>query len=196
MYPFKLLLVFILTVTFSGTAYGHKIRVFAYTEGHFIKGETAYSGGRPAKNVSITVMDDRSGKTLLTTSSDHDGQFQLLMPENAHFASSALTVIVNDGSGHRAQWKMTDEESLPAAPPPVHLAQQKDATLPDEARIQQIIDESLDRKLRPIIRQLKKNNLRQVTVQDIIGGLGYIIGLAGVAAYLQARNIKRKDDEM
>jgi nickel transport protein len=36
-------------------------------------------------------------------------------------------------------------------------------------------------------RRLAQQQQRPVTVQDVIGGVGYILGLLGVALYLKSR---------
>jgi nickel transport protein len=50
-----------------------------------------------------------------------------------------------------------------------------------------MIDESLDRKIAPIANMLASLNDRGPGLTEIIGGIGYICGLAGVALYLASR---------
>jgi nickel transport protein len=58
-------------------------------------------------------------------------------------------------------------------------------TLP-RGELQALIEQSLDKKLAPILHRL--GNLDQgPSLSDIIGGIGYIIGLVGLAAYFNAR---------
>jgi nickel transport protein len=50
-----------------------------------------------------------------------------------------------------------------------------------------LIDESLDRKLAPIVKMLADHVGRGPTVSEVLGGIGYIFGLAGVALYFLSR---------
>jgi nickel transport protein len=63
------------------------------------------------------------------------------------------------------------------------------------------IDSMLDRKLRPVLDELaglrERNN--RIRIRDVTAGLGYILGLAGFAAWFSARkrrseNVMRFDD--
>ena len=47
------------------------------------------------------------------------------------------------------------------------------------------IDKALDRKLAPIMRTLAEMQEQKVRLTDVLGGLGYIFGLVGVAAYFK-----------
>lgn len=75
----------------------------------------------------------------------------------------------------------------PAAPaPPAASARIEDAPqLP--AGFDKALERVLDRKLAPISRALAEMQEQKVRPTDVLGGLGYIIGLAGVAAYVKAR---------
>ena len=56
--------------------------------------------------------------------------------------------------------------------------------------IKGLIDNSLERKLAPITDMLADSLEREPTVGDVIGGVGYIFGLAGVALYFGNRRKK------
>nr|MBC8458430.1 hypothetical protein [Deltaproteobacteria bacterium] len=56
--------------------------------------------------------------------------------------------------------------------------------------IKGLIEESLDRKLRPIIKMMTESQSKGPSVTEIIGGIGYIFGLMGVVIYF--RNRKKK----
>ena len=57
--------------------------------------------------------------------------------------------------------------------------------------VKALIDESMDRKLRPILNMLVESLDRGPKVGEVIGGVGYIFGLVGVALYFATRR-KRK----
>jgi nickel transport protein len=60
-----------------------------------------------------------------------------------------------------------------------------------EADIEQIVDTVLDRKLKPIRDMLADSKQSGPNLRDILGGLGYIVGLVGLAAYIQYRRSKK-----
>jgi len=53
--------------------------------------------------------------------------------------------------------------------------------------VKALIDESLDRKLTPITNMLADSLDRGPRISEVIGGIGYIFGLVGVALYFSTR---------
>jgi len=49
------------------------------------------------------------------------------------------------------------------------------------------VEKALERKLNPLIKQLAESEQEEPSLQDIIGGLGYIFGLVGAVAYFRYR---------
>ncbi len=50
-----------------------------------------------------------------------------------------------------------------------------------------LVEKIVERKLQPIQRRLAESQENKISLIDILGGLGYIIGLVGLAAYFQNR---------
>ncbi len=181
----------------------HKVRIFAYCEGDTIMGETAFSGGRTPKNAEITVTDAASGKTITTCRTNDHGEFSFPVPARARDQRLDLKLILHAGEGHRGEWLLKAEDYLDEgngdsetrATPPEKAATESPAPTEktetvknlDEQQISRLIEQALDRKLGPIKRLLLENQDRGPTVQDIIGGIGWLIGLAGIAAYFKAK---------
>jgi len=61
---------------------------------------------------------------------------------------------------------------------------------PDD--IQLAFEKALDKKLKPVMKKLAESQENGPTVKDILGGIGYILGLVGVASYFHYRR-KTKD---
>lgn len=93
------------------------------------------------------------------------------------------TALLLYGSGTAA----AQSGPSPAAPaPPTASARIENAPqLP--ADFEKVLERALDRKLAPISRALAEMQEQKVRPTDVLGGLGYIIGLVGVAAYVKAR---------
>jgi nickel transport protein len=187
----------------STVAFAHKIRVFAYAEGDNIIGETAFSGGRAPKGVEVIVENGADGSNLLTTSTDDNGRFSFAIPEVARQNHLDLRIVVNVGEGHRNEWLLAAAEYLPDADLPTvspkitdstpqTVPPQEPAAAPaqvgmSEERLRLIVTEVVEQQLSPVKRQLAENRERAFSLQDILGGIGYIFGLAGIAAYISSK---------
>ena len=207
----------LLLVLIAGTAFAHKVRVFAYVEGNDIVGETAFSGGKSAKNVAVEVYNDADNALISSTTTDEKGEFSLPIPDLAREQRLNLKIVVNGGDGHRNSWLLNADEYLPApetndtnqvAPPAAQTPAEVSPAatgvpgLPgaeirqaiDEETLRRIVDESVEKQLRPVKHMLAQTKEKQISLQDIIGGLGYIFGLAGVAAYFSSRKKSEKGE--
>ena len=58
--------------------------------------------------------------------------------------------------------------------------------------IEEIFSRQLERKLQPLTRMLATSQDRGPTISDIIGAIGYIIGLVGLGAYIRYRRDGKK----
>jgi nickel transport protein len=163
----------------------HKVVVFAWVEGDTVFTESKFSGGKPAKNSQILVYD-REGGQLLEGKTDDKGEFSFKIPK-----FTDLKVVLNASMGHKAEWTIPESEILETgnAPEKKEGGESPDidtATLSKE-EIKQLIDDSLEKKLRPIVRMLTALNEKGPSVTEVIGGIGYIFGLMGIALYFKTR---------
>lgn len=194
-------------ILFSGPAWAHKVTIFAWVEGDTVHTQSKFSGGKPAKNSTVVVYDDE-GNQLLEGKTDDKGAFSFQVPQK-----TALTVALKASMGHLAEWKISAEE-IAGEPPDVGSGAESrpseavsvlsDRPLPEGQRggdrtvivagpglsreeAKALMDEALDKKLAPIFRILAESVDRGPTMGDIVGGLGYIVGLMGVALYATNR---------
>jgi nickel transport protein len=199
--------VMIAAIVFScHSALAHKIRVFAYESGGEIIAEAAFSSGRPAKNSTVVVQTDK-GISLLSGATDENGTFRFAIPEKAKKESMRLNIIVDVGEGHKGSWLLEPADYL--ADPPV-IDQQSpafsssaqdnsmqsgayDKTLNSCEQLALAIEQIVVKELAPIKRTLAENTEKKIDLQSILGGLGYIFGLAGIALYYQGK--KNGDDK-
>ncbi len=174
------------------SAWAHRVVVFAWPEGDQIHVESKFSGGKPAQQAAVDVYD-ASDRKILSGQTDDQGRFTFTPP-----AGTGLNIVVNAGTGHQGQWRLsledmgqapmptTSVEPAPAAPQPRAPAEQAPCPALDndiEARLSTM----LDRKLDPIKRDLAYLRRPEPSMRDIFSGIGYILGLVGLAAYLQYR---------
>jgi nickel transport protein len=86
------------------------------------------------------------------------------------------------------------EQAPPAAPQPAPKAEapavgepSPAAAPPLPAGIDKAIEKALDKKLAPVLRMLAEMQEQKVRLTDVLGGIGYIIGLVGIAAYFKRK---------
>jgi nickel transport protein len=78
------------------------------------------------------------------------------------------------------QTAMTTEAPAAGEPAPA-------AALPLPAGFEKALEKALDKKLAPVMRTLAEMQEQKVRLTDVLGGLGYIFGLVGVAAYFKRK---------
>jgi len=61
--------------------------------------------------------------------------------------------------------------------------------------LQAAVEKAVEKKLQPVIKILAESQQRGPTVKDIFSGFGYIIGLVGIAAYINSRRKKKSGRE-
>ena len=89
----------------------------------------------------------------------------------------------------------TTAESSPA-PPAASSARQQTATTTvvktvDQQALRQIVAEEVNKALNPVRRTLAENSEHEPTLQDVLGGIGWIVGMAGIVAWMQSRSHKQ-----
>ncbi len=180
---------FVLMLTFSNPSWAHKLSIFAYVEGDRVYIESYFANGDPCANSPVRVYD-RSGAILVEGQTDGEGMFNFQLPER-----DDLRIVVEASMGHRNEYLLSKQEIVgemgSASSPPITSPEdaQETTRLPAARDIEQI----LDRKLAPLIANVHEMQRAQdrAKLRDIIGGIGYIVGLMGLVMYLRAR---KRDD--
>jgi nickel transport protein len=189
---FSFIIIFLTTIIIvsgSVNALAHKVTIFAWIEGDTVFTESKFSGGKKAINAPVEVFD-KDGKKLLEGKTDNKGEFSFKIPKIAD-----LRIVLNAAMGHRAEWMISETEIREAGP----IVEKKSAAEPSgpisvglsKEEVQKIVEDSLDKKLRPIVRMMTESKNTKPSLTEIIGGIGYIFGLMGVALYFKNRSKKR-----
>jgi nickel transport protein len=197
----------VISLQLAGSAIAHRVNVFAWAEGDLVYVECKFSGGKKVVGGTITVSDS-SGVVLLTGRTNDQGEFSFKRPQ-----PTDLKIILNAGMGHRAEWTLpaddghaghpaddsqaekADARTKPISPEnPINHQQAQTQTAvyagPSRAEIEAIVEKALDKKMKPVFEMLAESNAKGPGISDIIGGIGYIIGLVGIAAYFHNRKKK------
>ena len=189
-HSFMLVLACLLVIGLDPPVMAHKAVIFAWVEGNTVFTESKFSGGNKAINAHVAVFD-RENRKLLDGKTDANGEFSFKVPK-----LTDIRIVLNAGMGHKAEWSIPESELREAS---VNLGGKKgdgssqpmDGSGLSKEEIKALIEDSLDRKLRPIMRMMAESKTQGPTVTEIVGGIGYIFGLMGVALYFKNRGEKR-----
>jgi nickel transport protein len=179
----------------AAPASAHKVNLFAYVENGAIKGEGYFAGGDKAKD-SPVVLQDAQGRELASTRTDSQGNFTLPAPSSP----PPWRLVMPAGQGHQASLNLRAEDVSPAAgqeaSPQVGSAAAIEAAPAasgvgvglNAAQLEELVGRAVERRLEPIKAQMARmQGENSFGLRDIMGGVGYILGLMGLAAYLKSR---------
>lgn len=164
----------ILLVLCINLAHAHQLGLFATLEGQQITGYAYFPGGGRAQGISVELYGDASDKPLLTTLTDTKGQF-IFQPE----PQTSYRLIAYSVDGHQARFQLAS--TLPAT-----AAVKQPSVEPDSSLTLADIDQLLARHLASLHEKIQQQQDRRAW-QDLLGALGYIIGLAGLSLYWFSR---------
>jgi nickel transport protein len=158
----------------SSVAQAHNLQVFATLNGEQVEGYVGFAGGGRAAGISVELRDG-DGKPLLRSRSDQEGRFRFRLPGPGRFV-----VMADSGAGHVTRFPL--ESGSRVAEPRT----QDDSRSPHTVIDQRSLDRLLARHINPLREQIAAYEERR-RWHDVLGGIGYILGLAGVAFFFLAR---------
>ncbi len=183
----------------------HKVKMFASAEGNVITGYVYYTTGGKPKNATVLVQD-HAGNLLAEITADEQGEFTYTTE-----AQQDYVFVLDLADGHRASFTVKAEELSDVLPssesktssemqeqPMPEMAQQASSetekTSPisptnpqiSAEELEKIVDKAVAKQIRPLREQLDQYEAK-VRLHDILGGIGYILGLMGLGYFLGAR---------
>lgn len=180
----------------------HKLNVFAYSEDSSILGEAYFNDGAPARNCEVLVKAEGDGSVVGRGWTDEDGKFSVnIDPSNRKI----VTVVVDGGIGHLGRvninlssfdnsTNMSDSNFIDKLPTEEEQIENLVVTL-DEKEIASIVKSVLRSEIEPMhaeIIQIRKE-LSKPGLNQIMGGVGYIFGLIGIALWFKKGSGDRHD---
>ncbi len=184
---FILIFAFLIIVMMDVSVFAHKVNVFAYVEGKRIYTESYFNDGKKCIDSKIEVFDNQGNK-LLEGLSDEEGMFSFKIP----LEDGDLKIVLTASMGHRAEYSISEggRRSFSGLikkenEEPVSIISPETSSI-DLKEIQSIIEDVLDEKLKPIMiemREIKKSHEDRISFTEIIGSVGYIVGIFGSIAY-------------
>jgi nickel transport protein len=182
----------IASLTLASQVWAHKVNVFAWVEGDMVFVEGYYPGGKKAQNSLVEVYKS-TGAKVLEGRTNQRGEFSFKIP-----AREDLRIVLTAGMGHKNDFTITagdlggsepsSEESVPRNKEKVTAPS---STTVDIGQLEVMIDQALDRKLEPVIKLIRTTRKQGPGVTEIIGGIGYILGLFGLVMYFKTRNRRK-----
>ncbi len=184
-----LLLLFTLLCSLPLSA--HNLKIFAMAEGVTIRGQAYFVGGAPARGAKILITDT-AGNVLARLTPDETGHFEYRIASAMDYQ-----VVADTLDGHRVSWTLRADEfsfGLPAgevqpgSDDPQGTQQPASAPARTETR-----GEARDKCKQAVAHQVGPLRERllacegQLRLRDILGGLGYIVGLAGLGLWWGGR---------
>ncbi|MBQ4492762.1 MAG: hypothetical protein II967_05665 [Deltaproteobacteria bacterium] len=183
----------------------HRVHLYAFVEGGEIVADCRFSKKSPAQNARVEVLDAASGKVLVSGQSDARGAARLAIPPELAAHPDDVLVVLNAGEGHRAEWRLdaTDlRRGLAGAPSAVSSSVRPGQTeaagqgagmaVQSSGTSRCISPEELEARLREERARFEaERNAEGPGLTEIVGGIGWIIGIFSVLFALNNRRRKR-----
>lgn len=163
----------------SGEILAHKVKLFATGEGEIIKGYAYFVGGGPVVNSSVRVKT-ATGQLIGEVVTDGSGQFLYPKGEQPTYVFELVTA-----DGHRADYEVNFVRSKVSAES-VPKSQEVISDVENEHRYCQEELGQLEQQIAELRAQLNGYE-DKVRWHDVLGGIGYILGIMGIIGYLKRR---------
>jgi nickel transport protein len=111
----------------------------------------------------------------------HRGQWVLPVADMQPAADTARTGSEKPAARDKPGRDAVDQPQLPATTARQALSG------PEAKQIEAAVEKALDKKLKPLFKMVAELRQTGPTLTDVLGGIGYIIGLVGLAAYVRYR---------
>lgn len=196
------LVAIILLCSLPSVSPAHKVNVFAYVDGDAIQVESYFTRSQKVRYGTLTITDLVTGGKILEGTTDEQGLFRFQPDAEFLETGHGMNILLNAGEGHQSNWQIAPEElaaltpSAPAAQSAVpaqsalasaSIAPAAPAPPLTAEDLEALIGNVMDAKLAPIKQTLARQEADGPAVKDIIGGIGWILGLLGIAMYMKYR---------
>lgn len=204
----------------SGPVLAHRLQVFASAVADQIQGRVYFVGGHPARDVEVRVLDD-AGRPVAEVTTDDEGRFRTRVPAVADYRVVAQSgdghraewpVSAAELIGVLDAEPTSLDEPLPDGRSAVQSAGRSSASVEPERgsedavtqaprqplalsltpELERAIEQAVARQVLPL-REALAEAQAQASFRDLLGGLGYIAGLAGLGFWWTQRRRQQRD---
>jgi len=164
-------------------AQAHRIFITAWVEENQMCTESLFSATSRVKDSEVTVSDS-FGTVLFQGKTDSEGKACFPLPPSP----MKLTFTVNAGQGHHAETELLPESFKDV----LSVQSSVSAALPgvNTDVLAAVVASELQKQLGPIRQSLQALQYSKPGLVEILGGIGWIIGLAGVGMMIACRRKK------
>jgi len=176
-------------------AHAHKVMVFALVQGDTAYVDGYFADGKKAQGSLVEVFDE-TGNRLLEGKTDSNGSFTFPVQEK-----TALKIVLTASMGHKAEFIIPEGDITQGSPETTFTKDKSPAGLAREGtagecispeQIRTIIEQELDKKLKPLIHAICQSQAKGPKLHDIISGIGYIAGVMGIIMYFRSRHTSKR----
>ncbi|WP_243544068.1 hypothetical protein [Pseudodesulfovibrio tunisiensis] len=190
-----LLMLIALSLALPQNGLAHKVNIFAYVDGDSVVTDSGYSRSRRVHDGIVEVHDAATDNLLLSGNTDNEGRFTFAIPAQAREGRMDLRLLLRAGAGHQAEWvvKYAEYGDSPAdasggnasvAAPTVGGDAEVQAA---STELEALVARAVHREMEPVKHMLAEMNQSGPGVSEIVGGIGWIMGLFGILAYARSR---------
>ncbi|MEH6625542.1 MAG: hypothetical protein V7739_03790 [Motiliproteus sp.] len=185
-----------LTLLVSPQASAHLLKLFVYAEGNLLQGSCYFAGGSAAKGVNIRILA-ATGDEIAKLQSDDQGEFSYQASTTRDYR-----LIADSGDGHRAEWTVKADEMTPPSDlqadlgngtivsttsPPINPSQASSINNNELAiLVERSVTRAVAKQVGPLRQELQRN-ADKARLADIVGGIGFMFGLAGILLWWRSR---------
>jgi len=194
----SILIGLVVLILLPSATLAHKVNLFAYADNGMVYTESYFSDGRKVMNSTVEVFDAKNNKLLLTGKTDKNGEFSFKIPQ-----ANVLRIVLTASMGHKNEYLLSKDEvkdalgmvSASEKSLPESVEREKKETSPKnmtqiyDNQLKFFIEQAVEKKTAPIMRKLIKieKQIQKPSLQEILGGIGYILGLMGIGIYFKHR---------
>jgi nickel transport protein len=172
---------------FAENAFAHGIDMSAFVDGDAVRVECGFGGDHAVENGKITVTDFEDETVIHEGVTDHEGVFRFRPSDEFLATGHGLIVRLDTDDGHGNEKAISAAELRGLSHGHAATPQQARPAVMDTAELEAAIGKMLDEKLSPIRRTLARQQEQGPGLRDIVGGIGWILGLLGLATYMKYR---------
>lgn len=188
----------ILLALLASPAFAHNIVGGVYAIGSLIEGEVGFSDGIMGQAGVPVIITDGNGNKLGEVKVEEEGlfSFEATSRIDHHFS-------IDLGSGHVLKTMLPADELPDSLMGGDGAATEATAAVSssagsavalngaDSAALQQMIERSVSKQIKPLRKELQAYK-EKASLQDILGGIGYIFGLCGIGIWLRQRKLDKQ----
>ena len=200
-----LIFLFLIIIVINIPIFAHKVNIFTYVEGNKVYTESYFNDGKKCVSSKMEIFDNQGNKWLEGLT-DQEGNFSFEIPQE----EGDLKIVLTASMGHRAECIIRADElrnttglvqenlKEPTSKESTEsilvykMGEENKVVSPEISsqnlkEVQLLIENILDEKLTPVMREIKKSQEDKISPTEIIGGIGYIFGIFGIIAYFLNR---------